>query len=124
MNTKLIPTLATLLVAIASAVAMTSAMAVEATQYQPEAGTKARAEVKGEARNADVVSYGEATVFVDRASTLSRSAARSADADADADNNVQVVRIGDATQFIDRAGARSRADVRAETLAAVSRKHQ
>jgi hypothetical protein len=107
-------------VAIAGAVAMTGAMAVEATQYQPEAGTKARAEVKNEARNVDVVSYGEATVFVDRASTLSRAAARSADAD----SPVQVVRIGDATQFIDRAGVRSRADVRAETLAAVSRKRQ
>ena len=120
MNTKLIPTLATLVVAIASAVAMTGAMAVEATQYQPEAGTKARTEVKSEARNVDVVSYGEATVFVDRASTLSRTIARSADVD----STVQVIRIGDATQFVDRAGVRSRVDVRAETLAAVSRRHQ
>ena len=120
MNTKLIPTLATLIVAIASALAMTGAMAVEATQYQPEAGTLTRAAVKSEARNADVISYGEATVFVDRASTLSRDAVRSAEAD----SPVQVVRIGDATQFIDRAGVRSRADVRAETLAAVSRKRQ
>jgi len=120
MNTKLIPTLATLVVAIASAFAMTGAMAVEATQYQPEAGAKARAEVRGEARSINVVSYGEAIVFVDQASTQTRATARSADAD----NGVQVVRIGDATQFIDRPGVRNRADVRAETLAAVTRKHQ
>ena len=117
MNAKLIPTLATVAVAIVSAVAMTGAMAVEATQYQPEPGTQSRADVRSEPRSGSVVQLGDATVFVDQASTLSRSAARSAQGD----DGVQVVRIGDATQFIDRPGQRSRADVRAETLAAVTR---
>jgi hypothetical protein len=116
MSPKLISTLATAAVAIASAVAMTGAMAVEAVQYNPEPGHQARAEVKADKRSAGVVQYGEATLFVDQPSTLSRALARSADSE----STVRVVRIGDATQFIDAPGVRSRAEVRAETLAAVS----
>jgi hypothetical protein len=117
MNSKLFPTLATVAIAVASAVAMTSAFAVEATQYNPEAGSKSRAEVKADvsAKSNGVVQYGEATVFVDKASTQSRAVARSDAADAP----VRVVRLGDATEFVDQPGVRSRAEVRSETLAAI-----
>jgi len=119
MSSKLFPTLATVAIAVVSAVAMTSAFAVEATQYNPEQGTKARAEVKAEAlsakTNATGIQYGEAPVFVDKASTQSRAIARSEAADAP----VHVVRLGDATEFVDQPGVRIRADVRNETLAAI-----
>ena len=121
MSSKLFPTLATVAIAVASAVAMTSAFAVEATQYNPEPGTRTRADVKAEALAAKagttVVQYGEATVFVDKASTQSRAFARAA-----ADAPVQVVRLGDATEFVDQPGVRSRAEVRSETLAALARR--
>lgn len=121
MSSKLYPTLATVAIAVASAVAMTSAFAVEATQYNPEQGTRARADVKAEAlaakTGATVVQYGEATVFVDKASTQSRALARAA-----ADAPVHVVRLGDATEFVDQPGVRSRAEVRSETLAAIARR--
>jgi len=120
MSSKLFPTLATVAIAVASAVAMTSAFAVEATQYNPEQGSKTRAEVKADAlnakTNATVIQYGEATVFVDKVSNQSRALARS---DA-AEGPVRVVRLGDATEFVDQAGVRSRADVRNETLASIS----
>src|SRR5437764_1218302 len=115
MNSKLYPTLATVVIAVAGAVAMTSALAVEATQYVPPTGVKTRTDVKAEKATAGVVQYGEATVFTDTPSSASRALARTTEQDA----SVQVVRIGDATQFIDQPGARSRADVRAETLAAI-----
>ena len=120
MNSKVFSTLATIAVAVASAAAMSGAFAVEATQYTPEAGSAGRADVKADAAkgNANVVQYGEATVFVDRASNLTRSAAARA---ADEDRGVTVVRLGEATQFIDQPGTRSRADVRAETLAALNK---
>ncbi len=51
MNTRMLPTLAAVVIAIAGAIAMTSAMAVEATQYVPEAGTSARADVKADLRD-------------------------------------------------------------------------
>ncbi len=123
MSSKLFPTLATVAIAVASAVAMTSAFAVEATQYNPEQGTKDRAEVKAEAKkaNTSVVQYGEATVFVDKAPSQGRVYAT-----ADASTApVQVVRLGDATEFRDQPGTRSRADVRAETVAALrAARHQ
>lgn len=121
MSSKLYPTLATVAIAVASAVAMTSAFAVEATQYNPEQGTRARADVKAEAlaakTGATVVQYGEATVFVDKASAQSRAFARAGAAEAP----VRVVRLGDATEFVDQPGVRSRAEVRSETLAALAR---
>ena len=121
MSSKLYPTLATVVIALAGAVAMTSAMAVEATQFAPEAGANARAEVKADKARTGVVQYGEATVFADQPSTQGRGLARtSGDA-----TGVQVVRLGEATQFIDQPGSRSRADVRDETLAALrsARRH-
>lgn len=125
MSSKLFPTLATVAIAVASAVAMTSVFAVEATQYNPEAGTKSRAEVKADTlaakSNATVVQYGEATVFVDKASSQARAYARGNAADAPA----RVVQLGDATEFVDQPGVRSRSDVRSETLAAIrSARHQ
>jgi len=114
MNSKLYPTLATVVIAVAGAVAMTSAMAVEATQYVPPSGVKTRADVKAEKATPGVVQYGEATVFTDTPSSAGRALARTTE-----DPSVQVVRYGDATQFIDQPGVRSRADVRAETLAAI-----
>lgn len=122
MSSKLYPTLATVAIALASAVAMTSAFAVEATQYNPEQGTKARAEVKAEAlkANTSVVQYGEATVFVDKAASQGRVYATT-----DTNAPVQVIRLGDATEFRDQPGVRSRAEVRAETLAALrAARHQ
>lgn len=119
MHSKLAPTLFTLAIAVAGAVAMTSAMAVEATQWTPEAATASRAAVRSQLQGVKTeygaIQYGEATVFVDRPSTLSRAAARLDDADA----QTQVVHLGEATQFVDHAGTRERADVRAETLAAI-----
>jgi hypothetical protein len=115
MSSKLYPTLATVVIALAGAVAMTSALAVEATQFAPQAGVKARADVKADKARTGVVQYGEATVFADQPATQARALARtSAD-----ETGVQVVRFGDATQFVDQPGSRSRADVRAETLAAL-----
>jgi hypothetical protein len=119
MNSKLLPTLATIVVAVVSAVATTGALAVEATQFAPEASVKSRAEVQAELRgakaDATVVQYGEATVFVDKASTQTRAFARSETVG----SPVQVVRLGEATEFIDQPGVRTRDDVRAETLAAL-----
>jgi len=118
MSSKLFPTLATVAVALAGAVAMTGAMAVEATQFEPPAGTKTRAEVQAEVTDANqgarVVHLGEATVFADQPSTLSRSVARAAD-----QAGAQVIHLGEATQFVNEPSTRSRADVRAETLAAI-----
>jgi len=117
MRSKLFPTLATVAIAVGSAVAMSGAFAVEATQFTPEQGTKDRAEVKAEAKkvNPSVVQYGEATVFVDKAPSQGRVYA-TADASA---APAQVIRVGDATEFRDQPGTRSRADVRAETVAAL-----
>jgi len=117
MSSKLFPTLATLAIAVASAVAMSGAFAVEATQYNPDQGTKDRAEVKAEAKKANptVVQYGEATVFVDKAPSQGRVYATGDASTAP----VQVIRLGDATEFRDQPGSRSRADVRAETVAAL-----
>lgn len=125
MSPKLFPTLATLAIAVAGAVAMTSAFAVEATQYIPEPGTLTRAAVKAEMSSANVHStvrqYGEATVFVDRPSTQSRELVRAQAADAP----VRVAQFGEATVFIDQPGERSRNEVRAETLAAArAARHQ
>jgi hypothetical protein len=119
MSSKLFPTLATVAVALAGAVAMSGAMAVEATQFDPAPGTKTRAEVKAELANADrgvnVVHLGEATVFVDQPATLSHDTVRFAARETDA----RVVHLGEATQFVYEPSTRSRADVRAETLAAI-----
>lgn len=118
MNSKLFPTIATIAIAMSAALAST-AMAVEATQFEPEPSVRSRADVKAElaaSRNAGVVQYGEATVFVDQPSSTSRALARSDDHAAP----VKVVLIGEATQFIDQPGTRSRDDVRAETLAGIS----
>lgn len=114
MSSKLYPTLATVAIALASAVAMTSAFAVEATQDTPAPSTKTRAEVKAEAlKSTNVVQYGEATVFVDKAASQGRVYATAEP------GPVQVIRLGDATEFRDQPGVRTRADVRAETLAAL-----
>lgn len=120
MSSKLYPTLATIVIAVAGAVAMTSALAVEATQFAPEAGAAARADVKADKARTGVVQHGEAIVFVDRPATQGRVLANIGE-----ETGVHVVRLGEATQFIDRPGNRSRADVRAETLAALrSARHQ
>lgn len=119
MSSKLFPTLATLVVAVAGAVAVTGALAVEATQFDPAPGTKTRAEVQAEPAGGigdlRVVHYGEATVFVDQPGTASRALARN---DA-AEPALQVVHLGEATQFVAPQSTRSRDDVRAETLAAI-----
>src|SRR5438105_4270377 len=85
MSSKLFPTLATVVIAVAGAVAMTGALAVEATQYNPEPGTAPRAQVQSELRGATtasgVIRLGEATVFVDRPSTLTRAQAQQATSD-------------------------------------------
>lgn len=121
MKSRLYPTVVAAVVALAGAVAMTSAMAVEATQYNPEPGTSSRADVRTEQaaakRSADVVQYGEATVFVDRVSTQSRAQARNGSGDSAG----RVVQLGEATVFIDPPGTRTRDDVRSETLAALRR---
>jgi hypothetical protein len=121
MKSRLYPTVVATVVALAGAVAMTSAMAIEATQYEPAPSTKSRAEVQAEqaaaTRNADVVQYGDATVFVDRLSAQSRTLAR----DDSGSAGVRVVQLGDATLFIDPPGTRTREDVRSETLAALRR---
>jgi hypothetical protein len=120
MNTKLFPTLVTVVIAVAGAVAMTSAMAVEATQWTPGAGTATREQVRSDLQGAPsgygVVQYGEATQFVDRPSSTSRAFAR---ADQGSATTTRVVHLGEATQFIDQPGGLSRAEVRAETLAAI-----
>jgi hypothetical protein len=119
MRSRLLPTIVTILIAVAGAAAMTGAYAVEATQDDPAPGTATRAQVQGELRGAKaasgVIQIGEATVFVDRPPTLTRAQAQQDTGDA----ATRVVHLGEATQFVDVAGARSRADVRAETLAAI-----
>ncbi|HJV59437.1 MAG TPA: hypothetical protein VJ743_00770 [Albitalea sp.] len=117
MNAKLFSTLTTVAIAVAGAVAMSGAFAVEATQYNPEPGTATRADIKAQigTPRAAVVQYGEATVFVDQPASAGRALARSDEQD----SGVKVVRLGEATEFIDQPGTRSRADVRAETLAAI-----
>jgi hypothetical protein len=124
MRSKLFPTLAALTIAVAGAVTMTSAFAVEATQYNPEQGTQTRAAVKADALAAQsgvtVVQYGEATVFVDRVSHQSRALARVQDAE----GPVHVVHVGDATEFVDPRGVRTRSEVKAETLAALKSARQ
>ncbi len=109
-----------ILLALALGTLASGAFAVEATQYNPEQGGRSRAEVRAEAVNAaktgSVVQYGEATVFVDKVSNISRALARGDEAE----GPTRVVHVGDATEFIDRGGVRSRAEVRAETLAAVT----
>lgn len=118
MRSRLVPTLLTVLVALAGAATMTGAFAVEATQYLPGAGTATRTDVRAELRGAHtatgVVHLGEATVFVDTPSTLTRVQAQAAGA---VEGATHVVHIGDATQFVDAPGVRTRSDVRAETLA-------
>jgi hypothetical protein len=115
MSSKLYPTLATLAVAVASAVATSGALAVEATQWNPEAGSATRATVQAEKAPVGVKQYGEATVFVDQPSTQTRALARSQQGEP----ALKVVRLGEATEFIDAPGVRSREEVRAETLAAL-----
>ena len=119
MRSKLLPTIVTVLIAVAGAAAMTGAYAVEATQDDPAPGIATRAQVQGELRGAKtasgVIQVGEATVFVDRPSALTRAQAQQDTSD----GATRVVRLGEATQFIDVPGVRSRADVRAETLAAI-----
>jgi len=121
---KLFPTVAALAIAVAGAVTMTSAFAVEATQYNPEQGTQTRAAVKADAlaakSNTTVVQYGEATVFVDRVSHQSRALARVQDAE----GPVHVAHVGDATEFTDPRGQRTRGEVKAETLAALKAARQ
>lgn len=120
MNSKLFPTLATIAIAMSAALAST-AMAVEATQYVPEPSVRSRADVKAElaaTRNAAVLQYGEATVFVDQPANASRALARAGEQA----GPVKVVLMGEVTQFVDQPGVRSREDVRAETLAALGRK--
>jgi hypothetical protein len=119
MKSKLYPTVVATVVALAGAVAMTGALAVEAEQYNPPPSTKTRAEVQAELKAAKhdsaVVQYGEATVFADQPSTLSRAQARQ---HADA-AGPRVVQLGEATVFVDAPGTRTRDDVRSETLAAL-----
>lgn len=119
MTTKLFPTLATVAIALAGAIA-TSAMAVEATQYVPEQGNLSRPEVKlgAEKTGIRVVQYGEATAFVD-APAAPRQTAVLAFAPAGQSAAARVVHIGEATVFVDAPSSRSRADVRNETLAAL-----
>jgi len=120
MSSKLYPTLVTVVIALAGAVTMTSAFAVEATQYVPETGNATRSEVKAELKGVKTqngpIQYGEATVFVDAPSTAKRALAQADDSQS---AGARVIHLGDATQFVDQAGTRSRADVRAETLAAI-----
>lgn len=119
MNSKLYPTLATLAIAVAGAITLTSAFAVEATQFEPQAGTKTRAEVKADKADSGVVQYGEATVFVDKPSVGLPATALASGTGLPFTSDVKVVRLGEATQFVDQPGTFSRAQVRAETLAAI-----
>jgi hypothetical protein len=120
MRTRLFPTVLAVVVAVVGAATLTGAYAVEATQYNPEPGAGTRAQVQSELRGASaasgIVRLGEATVFVDRPSTLSRAEARGSSS---AEGAAHVVHLGEATQFVDVPGVRSRDDVRAETLAAI-----
>ena len=108
-----------ILIAATLGVLAGGAFAVEATQYNPEQGGSARADVNAEAlaakTNATVVQYGEATVFVDRPAAEGTSMART---QVD-EGPVRVVRVGDATDFVDQPGVLTRSEVRAETLAAL-----
>ncbi len=107
-------------IALAFAAAATSAMAVEATQYVPPAGTLTRAEVKAELAQAQAragaVQVGEATVFVDAPSALQRSRLA-----AQPQPSTRVIQLGEATVFIDAPGTRTREEVRAEAIAATRR---
>ena len=122
MNTKLFPTVAAVVIALAGAVA-TSAMAVEATQYVPEAGTLTRAEVTSELNSkapANVIQYGEASVFVDQpAASRQGPVLAFAAHSVDTSTSTRVVQVGDATVFVDEPGTRTRADVRNESLAGI-----
>lgn len=125
MTTKLFPTLATVAIALAGAVA-TSAMAVEATQYVPEQGNLTRAEVQLGARDTTtrVVQQGEATSFVDQPGAARQGPVLAFSAEGQT-AAARVIHIGEATVFVDAPSVRSRADVRNETLAAIqaARKH-
>lgn len=124
MSSKLFPTLATIAIALAGAVA-TSAMAVEGEQWNPEAGQRARADVQAEtkapAAGTRAVQYGEATAFVDAPSTGLPQTPVLAFAATGSAPSTRVVHLGEATIFIDAPGNRTREDVRNETLAALRR---
>jgi len=114
--------MATVVVALAGAVAMSSALAVEATQDDVNPGVKTRAEVKAELasakRDATLPRYGEATNFIDRTpSTRTRADVQAELASARRDGNLP--HYGEATQFVDQPGTLTRAEVRAETLAQI-----
>lgn len=107
-----------ILVAITLSTLVSGAFAVEATQYTPEPGTNTREEVQAEMHSsstgATARQYGDATVFVDKASTQTSNTATG--------TPFHIVQLGDATQFIDQPGVRTRAEVRNETLAALAHK--
>jgi hypothetical protein len=101
--------------AMATATAITSAEAIEATQFVAPPGIATRVQAGSDpARNLTptMQRLGEASEFVDAASTLARASAKSRDKALAL--GPQVVRFGEATEFIDPAGTRSRADVLAE----------
>jgi hypothetical protein len=114
MNKSQVLTLATVVIALAGAA--TAAVAAEATQVVPPAGTQTRAGVKAERQRSPGPSarneVGEATQFVD-APAASRGLASAPQPDA-----TRTLQFGEATVFIDAPGTRSRADVRAEARAA------
>ncbi|HEX6703733.1 MAG TPA: DUF4148 domain-containing protein [Albitalea sp.] len=122
MSSKLFPTVATIVIALAGAVTMTSALAIEATQDDVTPGIKTRAEVKAELavarRDANLPRYGEATNFIDRTpSTKTRAEVQAELAVAQRDGNLP--QYGEATQFVDSPSTLTRAEVRAETLAQI-----
>lgn len=109
-------TLATIAIAFVGAV--TSAAAVEATQYVAPTGTLTRAEVQAELLGAKaakpaVVQIGEATQFVD-APAAPHAYAQAAPSQ----SATQVIQLGEATVFVDAPGTRSRDAVRAEARTA------
>ena len=74
-----------------------------------------QSELRGATTASGVIRLGEATVFVDRPSTLTRAQAQQATSD----GTTRIVRLGEATYFVDVPGVRTRDDVRTETLAAI-----
>ena len=117
MSSKLFPTLATVVFALAGA----AAMANEATQGDVAPGAKTRAEVQAELfsqkRDANLPRYGEATPFVNQPSTLTRAEVQADLTSQKRDANLP--HYGDATQFVDQPSTLTRAEVRAETLAQI-----
>ena len=118
MSSKLFPTLATVVIALAGAAAMTSALATEATQFDTAPGAKTRAEVKAELAGnhvARVPQYGVATTSD---SALSGKTREEVKAELAASKVTRVPQYGDATVFVDQPNTTlTRAEVRAETLA-------